>query len=94
MDTSDLQEVGGIQKPDFIAHPERYFSERSAGKRRSADAVLPSLPNVTERKYNQDLIRLLVFIFPIQTMGVSADNRVSYSHAYVTGQNFIQIKVF
>lgn len=49
LDTTDLQEVGGIQKPDFIAHPERYFSESSAGKRRSK-GVLPSLPNVTESK--------------------------------------------
>lgn len=50
LDTSDLQDVGVIQKPDFVAHPERYFTERSAGKRRSAENTLTSLPSVTDSK--------------------------------------------
>lgn len=51
LDTLELQEVGVIHKPDFVAHPERYFTESSAGKRSSTDTVLPSLPNVTDSKY-------------------------------------------
>ena len=48
LDTSDLQEVGVIHKPDFVAHPERYFSQSSAGKRRSGDTFLPSIPAVAD----------------------------------------------
>ncbi|XP_067024528.1 cilia- and flagella-associated protein 337-like isoform X2 [Acropora muricata] len=48
LDTSDLQEVGVIHKPDFVAHPDRYFSQSSAGKRRSGDTFLPSLPVIAD----------------------------------------------
>lgn len=48
LETSDLQDVGVIHKPDFVAHPERYFSESSAGKRQSADTTVPTLPSVTD----------------------------------------------
>ncbi|XP_068715125.1 cilia- and flagella-associated protein 337-like [Montipora foliosa] len=48
LDTSDLQEVGAIHKPDFVAHPERYFTQSSSGKRRSKDTFLPSLPVVAD----------------------------------------------
>lgn len=50
LETSDLQDVGVIQKPDFVAHPEKYFIERSAGKRRSQDTTVPTLPSVTDSK--------------------------------------------
>lgn len=50
LETSDLQDVGVIQKPDFVAHPEKYFTERSAGKRRSTDTAVPTLPSVTDSK--------------------------------------------
>lgn len=48
LETSDLQDVGVIHKPDFVAHPEKYFSESSAGKRQSADTTVPTLPSVTD----------------------------------------------
>lgn len=48
LETSDLQDVGIIHKPDFVAHPEKYFSESSAGKRQSADTTVPTLPSVTD----------------------------------------------
>lgn len=48
LETSDLQDVGVIHKPDFVAHPEKYFSERSAGKRQSTDTSVPTLPSVTD----------------------------------------------
>ena len=51
LETSDLQDVGVIHKPDFVAHPEKYFSESSAGKRQSADTTVPTLPSVTDSKY-------------------------------------------
>ena len=51
LETSDLQDVGVIHKPDFVAHPEKYFNESSAGKRQSADTTVPTLPSVTDSKY-------------------------------------------
>ncbi|EDO44327.1 predicted protein [Nematostella vectensis] len=47
LETAELADVGTISKPDFVSHPEKYFSERqSAGKRSKA---LPPLPSITER---------------------------------------------
>ena len=41
--------MGSIHKPEFVTHPERYFSERPArGKRASA---LPPLATTAESKY-------------------------------------------
>ena len=49
LDTSDLKDVGVIQKPDFVAHPERYFSQSLGGKQQNP-TVLPPIPTVTDSK--------------------------------------------
>lgn len=57
LDTSELDEVGLIQKPEFVTHPERYFSEKPArGKRGSA---LPPLATTVESEYCSVLFILM-----------------------------------
>ena len=51
LDTFNLQDVDGLQKPEFMHNPHKYFTERGG---LSGDGPMTRLPALAESKYTHD----------------------------------------
>lgn len=70
LETKDLDDVGTINKPDFVVNPEKYFSERNSGRN------LPPLPSTTDRKFL--LLPFMVFVLIFWSFLCHSDTFIEY----------------